>query len=105
MEIVPNSGVVVLPISTNPARRNRSTIRSSLGSGCSAVAREPNVVGQPCTRLRSLIGRGTPWNGGSSSVGVMPSAAVATAASARARSSSRRAKAFSVGSSASALAR
>ena len=41
IEIVPNSGVVVLPISTNPAARNRATTGSSAASGCSGTPRDP----------------------------------------------------------------
>ncbi len=40
-EIVPNSGVVVLPMSTNPALRNRATGGSSSVSGVSGTPRDP----------------------------------------------------------------
>src|SRR5690606_19837469 len=63
IEIVPNSGVVVLPISTNPASRNRSTTGSSRSSGVSGTAIDPYEVGHPATAFRSLIGIGTPRNG------------------------------------------
>lgn len=105
IEIVPNSGVVVLPISTNPASRNRSTTGSSRSSGVSGTAIDPYEVGHPATAFRSLIGIGTPRNGGSSSTLVPARRSAAALASARARSSSRREKALSCGSSSSTRAR
>src|SRR3546814_5181424 len=67
---VPSSEVVVLPISTNPASTKRRTTGSDALAGAELAPAEPWVVGQPATWRRSLIGRGTPWNGGRSSLDV-----------------------------------
>ena len=64
---VPNSDVVVLPSSTNPASMKRCTTGSDAAAGTRLAPAEPCVVGQPPTSRRSLIGSGTPWNGGRSS--------------------------------------
>ena len=45
----PNSGVVVLPISTNPARRSRSTTSSSNVAGSSVTPSDPWPVTHPAT--------------------------------------------------------
>ena len=65
-EIEPNSGVVVLPMRTKPASRNRRTTSSSAFRRFVGYADDPCVVVQPSTSLRSLIGIGTPMNGGRS---------------------------------------
>ncbi len=98
-EIAPNSGVVVLPINTKPARRNLPTTSWSSSAGTSGVAREPWVVTQPATSSRSLIGIGTPVNGGRSVPSRRAAATTSSAvrASARALSSSRRLNALSAG--------
>src|SRR5512132_4019737 len=56
----PNSEVVVLPSSTNPAFTNRCTTGSDAAAGAWLAPADPWVVGQPATSRRSLIGRGTP---------------------------------------------
>jgi hypothetical protein len=57
----PNSGVVVLPRITGPASRRRAAAGASTSHGCSgSTLREPRRVGQPLTRIRSLIETGTP---------------------------------------------
>ena len=67
-ETVPNSGAFVMPRRMNPASTNRSTTKSDSVCGSQLVPRDPCVDGQPATAFRSLIGNGTPKNGGSSSV-------------------------------------
>src|SRR5215213_10016513 len=66
-ETVPNSGELVMPRGMKPAPMKRCTTKSVAVLGAAEAPRDPYVVGQPSTRLRSLIGSGTPWNGGSSS--------------------------------------
>ena len=105
IDTVPNSGVVDLPMNTNPAARRRATSGTSAAAGPVGVPREPNVVGHPSTSSRSLMGIGTPWNGGRSSAGVLATASVAAAAWARAVSSSRKANALSDGFTRSTWAR
>jgi hypothetical protein len=57
----PNSVVVVLPKSTQPAARNGATQGASCDTGASpAETSEPRRVGQPATFIRSLIDTGTP---------------------------------------------
>src|SRR5262249_23078658 len=57
---VPNSEVVVLPSSTNPASTNRCTTGSDASAGALLAPADPWVVGHPATSRRSLIGSGTP---------------------------------------------
>src|SRR5262249_21842057 len=57
----PNSGVVVLPISTAPCSRNRAVAGASSFHGpFGFTVFEPRSVGQPRVRMRSLIDTGTP---------------------------------------------
>ena len=57
----PNSGVVVLPMSTAPASRRRATGGPSTSQAWSAsMVRDPRRVGHPLTRMRSLTVVGTP---------------------------------------------
>ena len=49
-----NSGTLVLPITVTPARRTRSTMRSSCSGTKSANSGEPNVVRQPGDGVRVL---------------------------------------------------
>lgn len=94
----PNSDVVVLPSGRKPASVNRRTIGSDFGCGERSVASEPYVVGQPWTWTRSLIGSGTPWNGGSSSGEHRSTASAAAFAAVRTSSSARKQKALNFGS-------
>src|SRR5262249_6592268 len=57
---VPNSEVVVLPSSTNPASTNRCTTGSDAAAGALLAPADPWVVGHPATSRRSLTGSGTP---------------------------------------------
>ena len=60
----PNSGVVVLPMSTAPASRRRAVAGASTSHGWSgSTVRLPRRVGQPRVRMRSLIDVGTPSSG------------------------------------------
>ncbi len=86
---VPNSEVVVLPSRTKPASWNRRTTGSDAVAGVREAPADPCVVGQPATSTRSLIGSGTPWNGGRSSVEVVRTTASAAAAADRTSSSAR----------------
>ena len=98
-----NSGTLVLPITTTPARRTRSTIRSSVSGTWSANSGEPYVVRHPATSWVSLNANGSPCSGPSS-----PSAASASSAAAapsRARSSSSETIALSSGLRSSMRAR
>jgi hypothetical protein len=54
--VAPNSEVVVLPSSTNPASRNRRTTGSERRAGAELAPADPYVVGQPATSTRSLMG-------------------------------------------------
>ncbi len=57
----PNSGVVVLPISTAPCSRSRAVAGASWSQAWSrATARLPRSVGHPSVSTRSLIVAGTP---------------------------------------------
>src|SRR5690606_41828547 len=56
----PNSGVVVLPISTAPWRRSAATEGGSSREGVSSVVREPRRVGQPLATTTSFTVVGTP---------------------------------------------
>ena len=57
----PNSGVVVLPRITAPVSRRRAVAGASTSQACAgSTVREPRKVGQPLTRIRSLIETGTP---------------------------------------------
>jgi hypothetical protein len=60
----PNSGVVVLPSSTDPDSRSRATAgASSVHGPAASSSRLPRSVGQAVVSSRSLIGAGTPSNG------------------------------------------
>src|ERR1700759_1571483 len=62
----PNSGVVVLPISTAPASRNRATAgASSVHAPLASTVKEPRRVGQPLVSSTSLMATGTPSSGDS----------------------------------------
>ncbi len=92
----PNSGVVVLPISTAPASRSRAVTGASTSHGWSgSTVRLPRSVGQPRVRIRSLIDTGTP---SSEPIG-SPTChrAALAAAAARASSAATRAKQLSTG--------
>ena len=65
--VVPNSGVFVLPMTTNPAARSRLTTAVSWAGTCSANARQEYVVRIPRVSVRSLTAIGTPRNGPSGS--------------------------------------
>src|SRR5271163_3735199 len=57
----PNSGVVVLPIRTAPASRNRATDgASSVHGPVGSTVSEPRRVAQPLVSRRSLTATGTP---------------------------------------------
>src|SRR2546425_5329603 len=58
-----NSGVLLLPTTTAPAFRNRSTeTASSSGTRCSWIV-DPNVVRSPAVWMTSLTTNGTPSSG------------------------------------------
>src|SRR5450755_3135933 len=60
----PNSGVVVLPISTAPASRNLATEgASSVHGPLGSTVREPRRVGQSLVSNKSLTATGTPSSG------------------------------------------
>ncbi len=64
----PNSGVVVLPMSTAPASRRRATVGASSFQGpFGSTVREPRRVGQPFVSRRSFTATGTPSRGESGS--------------------------------------
>ncbi len=88
-----NSGTFVFPIGTAPARRIRSTTRSSCVGTLSRSSGEPYVVSHPATSWVSLNAHGSPCSGPRSSYGVRS----ASLAPSRARSSSRETIAFSWG--------
>src|SRR5215471_16797705 len=57
----PNSGVVVLPIKTAPASRNRATAGASSFHGPEgSTVLDPRRVGQPFVSRMSLTATGTP---------------------------------------------
>ena len=92
----PNSGVVVLPMSTAPASRSRAVAGASTSHACSgSTVRLPRRVGHPRVRMRSLIDTGTPSSGPTGS----PRAHLASlaAAAASASSAATRQKALIVG--------
>ena len=62
-EPAPNSGVFVLPMTTAPAPRIRSTIRASRSGTLSAKIGEPRVVRMSFVGTRSLIAVGRPRRG------------------------------------------
>ncbi len=82
-----NSGTLVLPTSTTPARRTRSTMRSSWVATWSAYSGDPYVVRHPAAAWVSFTANGRPCSGPI----VAPPARCSSAARApsRARSSSR----------------
>ena len=88
-----NSGTLVFPIGTAPARRIRSTTSSSRAGTLSASRGEPYVVSHPATSWVSLKAHGSPCSGPRSSYGVRS----ASLAPSRARSSSRETIALSSG--------
>ncbi len=90
-----NSGTFVLPISTAPACRIRSTTRSSVVATWSAKRGEPYVVRHPAAAWVSFTANGSPCSGPTG----WPRARCSSAAAApdRARSSSRETIAFSSG--------
>jgi hypothetical protein len=64
----PNSGVVVFPMKTAPASRNRATVGASSFQGpVASTVSDPRRVGHPFVRRRSLIATGTPSSGESGS--------------------------------------
>ncbi len=90
-----NSGTLVLPITTTPARRTRSTSSSSASGTWSAYSGEPYVVRQPATACVSLNANGSPCSGPTSAPGRQH--LVGRRGPARARSSSSETIAFSSG--------
>ena len=62
-EPAPNSGVFVLPMTTAPAPRMRSTIRASKSGTLSAKIGDPKVVRMPFVGTRSLTAVGSPRRG------------------------------------------
>ena len=90
-----NSGTLVLPMTTTPAPRTRSTSRSSASGTWSAKSGEPYVVRQPATSWVSLNANGSPCSGPTSAPDA--SASSAAAAPSRARSSSSETIALSSG--------
>src|SRR2546427_9792517 len=61
---IPNSGVLVLPRMTRPARRSRSTSSESKADTLPARKREPSVKRTPSiSQARSLTKYGTPAKG------------------------------------------
>src|SRR3954452_4348342 len=82
-EPAPNSGVFVFPITTAPARRQRSTTAESASVACAANRGEQNVVRTPAVSSRSLTATGTPCNRPAGS----PRSAASAAASAPSASS------------------
>src|SRR5215472_12477339 len=64
----PNSGVVVLPISTAPASRSRATVGASSFHGpAGSMVLEPRRVAHPFVSRRSFTPTGTPSRGDSGS--------------------------------------
>jgi hypothetical protein len=61
--VVPNSGVLVLPITTKPAARVLATWARSKSGTFAANALQEKVVRIPAVVSRSLSAIGTPWNG------------------------------------------
>ena len=61
--LAPNSGVLVLPRLTIPAASIESVTPSETWGTKSRNASDPNVVGTPAVRFRSLIAVGTPRSG------------------------------------------
>ena len=59
--------MLVLPRLMVPASRSLTTTQSETVGTKPASTGEPNVVGTPATRLRSLTAVGTPCSGGSAS--------------------------------------
>ena len=93
---IPNSGVLVLPRMTRPARRSRSTSSESKADTWPARKREPSVKRTPSISMaRSLTRYGTPANGPAGA------ARACSAASSAARSKTGVTTAFSTGFSAS----
>src|SRR4051794_6181952 len=90
-----NSGTLVLPITTTPAPRTRSTSRSSASGTWSAKSGDPYVVRHPATSWVSLNANGRPCRGPSSAPFAWASSA--PAAPSRARSSSSETIALSSG--------
>ena len=95
----PNSGVLVLPITMAPARRNAAMIRSSSAGTFSAWIGEPYVVSTPSVTFKSFTPIGNPCRTPSSSPRETASSAVF--ASSRARSKHRVTMAFTAPSTAS----
>jgi hypothetical protein len=71
-QVVPNSGVFVLPSMMKPARLMRATVSQSTSGTRSLNAALPSVVTTPAVSFRSLIEIGTPWNGGRPSGSLAP---------------------------------
>ena len=83
-EPMANSSRLVLPTSTAPAARSRSTTVASYGGRQPSRIRDEHVVGMPRVHRLSLSATGTPASGPGSS----PAATAASTASAAARASS-----------------
>src|SRR5437764_11013790 len=60
---IANSSMLVLPRTTMPAARIRSTIVASYGGTQPSRMREPAVVGTPLVTMTSLSASGTPASG------------------------------------------
>src|SRR5512143_344727 len=93
-EPIANSSMLVLPTSTVPARRSRSTTNASYGATKCSSIREPQVVRSPAVISTSLCAIGMPQSGPAA-----PSASAASAAlaAASAPSASTVTKALSAG--------
>ena len=73
---IPNSGVLVLPRMTRPARRSRTTSSESKADTLPARKREPSVKRTPSiSQARSLSRYGTPANGPAGTAPAPPPAA------------------------------
>ena len=84
----PNSGVVVLPITTAPAARRRATDGASSASGApGSESFEPRSVAQPRARMASLTVTATPSSGPEGAPRAQRASAAAAASRARPRSS------------------
>src|SRR5438105_8814518 len=60
---IANSSIFVLPTSTDPAARNRSTTNASYGATKFASIRDPHVVLRPAVISTSLCAMGMPVSG------------------------------------------
>ena len=101
--LCPYSGVVVFPITTQPAARSRATSTESPLAGSVDERREPNRVGRPATSSRSFTASGIPASGPTPSPATKRRSI--SAAVSRACSASTTTKALSSGSTCSIRAK